>query len=272
MKTISQLIFIVILCIAKLTHAQQCTYEKFDGNDLDASAVLLNSDPVLIVTHASTVFDGRMTTKLGIDQTVAYAKKNHYQVVYLQTDLQAPSGYFYFPQECKPDYLVASSGGGFIFKIPSRHMISVGGHWQACQKDTLLSVLKQWASLPEGHFRITYVMSGIYIFPHIATPEDPYYSRMRDYLDQVNPQHKASMEKLNLLEMMNLIGDDSLKEDYLRRMTPPQAMKGVPSEFDPLRDIPENFELRLELNGEDLGVLRPGKSPKTSTIVFSYID
>src|ERR1700748_2176116 len=81
--------------------------------------VNLSNESVMIVTHPSTLWDGRFASKVGMDAAVIYAKHHNIPVIYLAGN---NSNETYFFSDCKPTYWVQSSGGEFSFDVAPNHV------------------------------------------------------------------------------------------------------------------------------------------------------
>ena len=104
----------------------------------DPSQISLNSDSVMIVTHASSNDDGRIASKFGVDEAVHYAKKHRIPIIYLQDDRPADR---YFMEDCSPDYWVFSKGGEVPFDVPVPRVYLAGGHLELCLSVTVNDIL-----------------------------------------------------------------------------------------------------------------------------------
>src|SRR5437763_13220741 len=110
----------MMLCLVSIPSLASCGAHTFaDPRDLR-----LPGDSLMIVTHASSNDDGRIATKLGVDQAVRFAKERHIPVIYLQDDRPEEA---YFMEDCKPDYWVSSTGE-VRFDVPASRLYLIGGH------------------------------------------------------------------------------------------------------------------------------------------------
>lgn len=221
--------------------------------------VKLNPESVLIVTHPSTQWDGRFVSKLGMDATVAMAKKSGIPVVYLQDTLPTNASSYFF-SDCNPNYWVASVGGEFFFPVPSKHVISVGGHWEMCQRNTLGFLFRDYWQR-SGDLRLTQVMDGIYSYPtDFMSKADPYFPSLLAFLAITTYGRPDSwpFPKTSLLENMGIIKDKALQVAYLKRNLPPYEK------------LPARYGVRLVLNGEEIETLRKpvGSNPAMLTLEF----
>lgn len=92
---------------------------------IEPSQVTPNSDAVLIVTHASSTYDTRLSSKRGVDKAVSFAKSRGIPVIYLQDNTAAEK---YFTADCSPDYRVFSRDGELPFEVKASQVYVVGGH------------------------------------------------------------------------------------------------------------------------------------------------
>lgn len=228
----------------------------------DPARVKTGEGPLLIVTHPSTQWDGRFVSKLGMDATVAWAKTRNIPVVYLQ-DSQPSNAQTYFFSDCNPTYWVQSSGGEFEFAVTSRHVISVGGHWEMCQRSTFEYLIQRnWRNM-DGDLRLTLVMDGIYSHPLSSmSPNDPFWPAMQKFLEIVTYGRPGSwpFPKTSLLENMGIIGDRRQQVEYLKRSMPSVSL------------MPARYEIRLVLNGAAPELVRPGQGPRPPVLTLEFID
>lgn len=239
-----------------------CPMPKFTSPE----NVVLTGDKMVLVTHASTAWDGRFTSKAGMDQTVEFGKKHGMPVVYLQDNdpLEIDSEKSYFWSDCNPTYVVESSAGEFDFKVSASHVYTVGGHWDACELKTVEHLVRQWKlSQPTQNLTITYVMDGLYLYGNGVTSDDPYYAEWNQFLDRLsfkNPRASWQMKKLNLLEAWSIINDTekknshSLMTEFLKEQLPPS-----------LSSFPPQYRIELWLDGKLLEVLQDAAPSNTDS-------
>lgn len=237
--------------------------------------IQLEGRAVLIVTHASTDWDGRFVAKKGIDETVAFAKSQEIPIVYLQGTKEDEPEIFktYYYADCNPDYTVLSEVGEFDFSLPMNHVYTVGGHWDACQNATMESLMRLWKNKAQQDLRITYVMDALYLYgsdvkgDYPGIKGDPYktvFDQTMNLITQGMPESEFwSKRKINLLQMMEMI-PHSLKLDFLKR------------EIPLLSDMPEIYRVVIEYKndqGEIIAteVMREMDSPDAPTLTFEYI-
>ena len=228
-----------------------------------SNQVKLNEGPVMIVTHPSTQWDGRFVSKLGMDAAVAFAKQQKVPVIYLQ-DSAPSNNQTYFFSDCNPTYWVSSSGGEFNFNVPSRHVLSVGGHWEMCQKTTLKDLFyNNWSKVTEGNLRLTQIMDGIYSYPtDYMYSSDPYYKDLTAFLKIVTYGRPSNwpFPKTSLLENMGIINDSQLQIQYLKRNLPPY------------QQINPKYTVELVINGKQVEVLRQGTGANPPTLTLEFYN
>src|SRR4051812_11391548 len=81
----------------------------------DSAQVNLGTDAALIVTHPSTQWDGRFSSKLGMDAAVKFAKSHKMPVVYMEDANTGNGSDSYFFSDCQPTYWFHSLGGEFSY-------------------------------------------------------------------------------------------------------------------------------------------------------------
>lgn len=236
--------------------AQPCKRGEFTPPE----RVHLSGETVLLVTHPSVAFDGRMGSKLGMDAAVKLAKTRKTPVVYLHDD--GPDREYFFG-DCEPDYWMYSAGGELKIDLKPANVISVGGHWELCQSATLHDVMLLWARQPQRDHRITVYMDGVYMKGSMSFQEsDPYYGDFQRFVGIVNYGRggEAFSNKLTMLEAMGIIVDEQRKTDFLSRSLPHYE-----------RTLPD-YRVELRLNGAHARVLQKGKGSRPPTLVFEFID
>jgi hypothetical protein len=227
----------------------------------DATRVALPADqPVLIVTHPSTLWDGRFSSKVGMDAAVAYAKKRSYPVIYLEDNADEQT---YFFSDCSPTYWVDSSGGEFAFRVPSNHVYSVGGHWELCQANTQSDLMTAWSSKRDVPLTFTQVLDGLYAYGQYVRSDDPYANDFNRFMDIVSfrkPGYDWPKRKHNMLEMMGVIQNDAREVEYLKR--------GLP----PFTQIHASYKIELWYNGRMIETLRQGRPTNPPVLKMEFID
>ncbi|MBE0615466.1 MAG: hypothetical protein IH604_17495 [Burkholderiales bacterium] len=233
-----------------------CPPHKFAQPD----QIRIKGDSVMIVVHATSTFDSRISTKRGLDEAVRFAKNMRIPVIYLQDD--SPEQ-FYFMEDCAPDYWVYSDGGEITFDVTPTHVYIAGGHLEICLSATLHDVLFQWAKRSPGHFTVTYLMDAIYSNGKIIDPSDPFYpdfARFRDIVTYGRPGGEH-WPKLSLLETMGIIVKEEHELEYIKQILP---------RWD--KTFPKSYRIEVQLNDSVKKVLRatPGWNPPT--LLFQFVD
>ena len=226
----------------------------------DPAQVRFQSDSLMIVTHASSNDDGRLSSKFGVDAAVRYARLNRVPVVYLQDDRKAEN---YFMEDCKPDHWVYSLDGEIKFDVTASHLYVVGGHLEECLSRTLHDVLEIWSKKPPRDLTVTYFMDGIFSNGKKIEPTDPYHRSLQRFFGVVNYARPAgeTFPKLNLLETMGLIVDTQRQFDYLTRVVP---------HFE--RTLPD-YRVILTMSDVDRPrVLQQGRGRRPPVLKLEFID
>lgn len=227
----------------------------------DPKQIQFSGDSVLIVTHPSTDFDGRMSTKVGMDAAVRFAKQNRIPVVYLQDD--GPNEHYFF-EDCHPDFWVSSQGGELSFQNIPRHLYSVGGHWELCQSFTMNDVLLSWSKQPKEDAKITVFMDAVYMKATMSFQDsDPYYSDFQRFLGIVNYDRvmsEAFSNKITMLEAMGVIIKQDRQLDFLIRSLP-QYQRTLP-----------DYKVVITLGGSFSRVLQKGKGSNPPVLTFDFVN
>lgn len=165
-------------------------------------------DAALIVTHPSIVWDYQASSKPGVDRIVSFARGYGLPIVYLQDNLSLNQ---YFYSDCEPTYFVYSFGGEIGFPLPVHHLISAGGHLEACEHLTVETALASWSAQHVADaLKISFYADGIYMDGRGVLPTAPYYADLQRY------KKISAREKFTLGELTRLIGDEALTIEFLK--------------------------------------------------------
>lgn len=235
------------LLVSQFAGAASCPPHKIS----EPANVIITSKEVLIVTHASSNFDGRYGAKPGADRAIQYAKSRGIQTVYLQ---QEKIGEAFYVENCEPDYWVYSESGNLKFDVPASHVYSVGGHWDngMCQSQTVADLLDIWGKQPPRPLTLTTFMDGTYMEGRQFEPTDSYYGDLagfRTILFYELPSTMAS-QKMTLLEAMGVIKNETKKMEFLERNLP---------HFE--RSLSRDFRVELKVN-DRIKLLQEGRGTK----------
>jgi hypothetical protein len=224
----------------------------------EPSDVKLAADSVMIATHASSNDDGRIATKLGVDEAIRYAKSRHIPVVYLQDDRPEDN---YFMEDCRPDYWVFSTGE-VRFDVPASHLYLVGGHLEECMSATVHDVLLNWSRKPKRKLTVTYIMDGIFSNGRYIQDSDPYIKRYRRFINIVTYNKPAGehFQKITLLETMGLIMDEKKQYEYIERILPHYE-----------RTLPD-YRVEVKLMDSVVKVLQRGRGDRPPVLRFNFVD
>lgn len=225
-----------------------------------AKNVQLDGDAVMIVTHASSTFDARFSSKHGMDEAVAYAKRKKIPVVYLIDE--SPARY-YFMEDCTPDYWVRSMDGEVEFDVKPGRLFVAGGHMELCLSRTLHDVLYQWSRRPARDLTVTLIMDAIYSNGKSVEPSDPFYNDFNWFMGVVTYGRPGGERwpKLNLLEMTGVIKKPVNDTLFLEKLLP---------RWD--RTFPREYRVELQLNDGPVRTLREGAGFFSPRLKFHYVD
>jgi hypothetical protein len=224
------------------------------------SDLLLENEAVLIVTHASASFDPRYATKRGVDEAVAFARRQGMPVVYLEDD-EAPESYF--AADCAPDYQVFSEAGELPLEVRATEVYVVGGHLELCLGRTLQDIIGSWSHRPHPRLRLTFLMDGIYSNGESLRKADPYYAAATRFTDIVSygRSDRKAWSKLTLLETAGIIEDAELRYAYLQRVLP---------QFE--HTLSPSYRVVLQFNDEAPRLLRRGNARSNMALQFRFVD
>ena len=197
-------------------------------------------------------------SKRGIDEAVRLARRAKIPVVYLQGDSPAE---YYFADDCKPDYWVASQDGEVTFEVPE-HVYVLGGHLELCLSRTLHDVLLSWKRNPKRNLTITYLMDGIYANGKSIEPGDRYYGDFERFMGIVTHGRPAGEHwpKLSLLEMMGIILKEEHEIEYLTKILPHYEST-----------LPRGYRVELKLN-DTVRTLQKVAGWRPPTLRFEFLD
>lgn len=220
----------------------------------------VNSDSVLIVTHATTVFDPRFSSKRGVDEAISYARVKGIPIIYLQDNSPEQS---YFMDDCKPDFRAFSSDGEVSFEIRPSKVYVVGGHLEQCLYNTVTDVLSSWAKQSSRNLTLTFLMDGIYSNGDLIRDTDYY---RRDYGLYMRAQTHRYREddpwpKITLLDSLGIINQEDNEIEYLRRTLP-----------DYTSIMPEEYRVELKLNNVPAVQLQEAPEDVAPTLQFNFVD
>jgi hypothetical protein len=224
----------------------------------DAADVHLTGNSLMIVTHASSNDDGRIATKLGVDQAIRFAKQARMPVVYLQDDRPEEA---YFMEDCSPDYWVSSTGE-VRFGVPASRVYLIGGHLEECLSATVHDVLLEWSRQPKRNLTLTYFMDGIFSNGRYVQASDPWSGRYYRFIGIVTYAKPAGehFQKVTLLETMAVIRDQRKQYEYLERILP---------HFE--RTLPD-YRVEIKVMDAPARVLQRGRGERPPVLRFHFID
>jgi hypothetical protein len=181
--------------------------------------VVLDSDAVLLVTHASSTYDTRLSSKLGIDRAVRFARQMGIPVIYLED--KTPEAQ-YFTADCSPDYRVFSRDGELPFEVKATHVYVVGGHLEHCLARTVEGVVNSWARQRVRDRTLTFLMDGIYTTGELIEESDPFYKDFTQFKRAIAHRRTDAdpMPKLTLLETLGLIDEEETEIEFVKRALP----------------------------------------------------
>lgn len=223
-------------------------------------AVRIDSSSVLIVTHASALYDSRYAIKHGLDQAVMWAKERRIPVVYLVDE--SPIRY-YEMEDCSPDYWVRSIDGEVPFDVNARTVYFAGGHLEHCLNRTANEVLfRQMAQRP-SRTQYVFLMDAIYSNGKSVEESDPYYKDFSIFAGVISygrPGGEAA-PRVSLLEIAGAIKSIRHQVDYFRKILP---------RWD--RSTPADYEINLTIKDLQSEILRKGKSFGGPKLEFIFVE
>lgn len=244
----------LLLCVAQ-AHAS-CHKHPFT----DPLQVSLDSNTVLIVTHASPVYDPQYSTKRGVDEATSFAKSKGIPTVYLKDSY---SGDEYFTADCSPDYWVQSENGELSFQVPSSRVLVAGGHLEQCLFHTVNDVLASWAEQPKRNLTMTFLMDAIYSSGDLVKDSDAYAGNFSLYMRAMTYRHAEDepWPKVSLLQTLGMINNEDSELEFLTRTLP---------NFNEV--LPADYRVELQLNDSTVRVLKQAQGKDAPTLRFQFVD
>lgn len=224
------------------------------------SQVVLNSDAVMLVTHASATYDTRMSGKLGVDRAIRAARQKGIPAVYLEDRTPETQ---YYTAECSPDYRVFSRDGEVPFEVKASRVFVVGGHLEHCLARTVKEVIASLARQPVRDRNLTFLMDGIYSTGELIDESDPFYQGFRQFKRAIAHRRTDAdpAPKFSLLETLGLIDQEETEVEFLRRAQP-NSGEVLTSAYDVL----------LSLNGTLSQKIRGEPELAAAKIRFNFVD
>ncbi len=227
--------------------------------------IKITQNEILIVTHASEIWDTKRSSKKGIDKTIEYAKSNNLEIVYLASD-EHRNGDSYV-KDCNPTYWAKSSGGELHFPINSNHIISVGGKFEFCQGTTIAAIIfDNWGAKNKEDLVITQVLDSIYMVGSDIREDAPYYTKYKNAVTEYIP-HKSIYKggdivenPITLLQLRDIIKDQTQYISFLKNHLP----------F--YQNISTNYQIIFNYNNLVIEVIRKGIGFNPPTLTFEFID
>jgi len=254
-STTARALLVLALCFA--AHAKAgCPEPTFTApQDLK-----LTGEKVMIVTHASSVFDSRYSTKHGVDAAVKWAKEKKIPIVYLADESPMSS---YFMEDCSPSYWVRSVDGDVVFEVKAKDIFLVGGHAELCLSRSVHDILFQASKRQQQALTLTYFMDGIYSNGKTVNESDPFYKDFMQFMGVATFGRPGGERwpKLNLLEATGIIKNIENDYHYLQELIP---------RWD--RTFPKDYRVELQLDDFAVRVLQPGRGFSAPRLKFHFID
>lgn len=226
----------------------------------DPSQVKPNSDAVLLVTHASSTYDTRLSSKRGIDKAVSFAKSKGIPVIYLQDNTPAEK---YFTADCSPDYRVFSRDGELPFEVKASRVYVVGGHIEQCLSRTIEGVINSWARQQTRNLSLTFLMDSIYSTGELVEESDPYYDAFSQFRRIIAHRRTDAdpMPKLTLLETLGVIDQEESEIEFLARTLPNSG-----------EVLTSRYKVELSLNSMLTRQIEAEPEGAIARIRFNFVD
>ncbi len=219
-----------------------------------------DQDSLLILTHASTKYDGRLATKYGVDRATRFARRHGIPMVYLQDDADESN---YFTEDCSPQYWLYSASGELGFEVQSSNVYVAGGHLEQCLFTTINEVISSWAGQEKRDISLTYLMDAIYSSGELIRDSDEYSTDYGMFMRVLNygRAEDAPWPKITLLETAGLIRQQDRVVEYMKRTLP-----------DFRSSLSRNYRVELYLNDDEVAVLQDPPVWDTPVLKIHFVD
>lgn len=251
-----KLIFVIALALLPGLAQAYCPTRPLSSPD----QVSLDTDSVLIVTHASARYDTRFSTKQGLDYATSIARGKGVPLVYLHDDAAEQD---YFTKDCAPEYWIFSENGELGFHVLPSHVYVAGGHLEQCLFRTVQDVIFSWSMQNERDLTLTFLMDAIYSSGELVSDSDDYYTNFGAFM-RVLEHGRAEDDpwpKITLLQTMGIISQQKQALDYLKRALPDFASAMQP-----------DYRVELQLNNSPVKVLQDMPAWNSPVLKFQFVD
>jgi hypothetical protein len=117
--------------------------------------------PVLMVTHASSIFHTSKKIKPVLDKLVVDFKQKQSSVIFLLHNDETED-YSWFSEDRKPDFALFSHGGEHSFLLNHPEVTMVGGYFSQCFRRSVQDTITRYFLTQKNELHITLPMAGIY--------------------------------------------------------------------------------------------------------------
>lgn len=249
-------LFVVALALFPCLAQAYCQTRPLSSPD----QVSLDTDSVLIVTHASARYDTRFSTKQGLDYATSIARGKGIPLVYLHDDAAEQD---YLTKDCAPEYWVLSENGELGFHVLPSHVYVAGGHLEQCLFHTVQSVIFSWSMQDERDLTLTFLMDAIYSSGDLVNDSDDYHANFGAFMSVL--EHGRGEDdpwpKITLLETMGIISQQKYALEYLKRALPDFGNTMQP-----------DYRVELQLNDSPVKVLQDMPAWNSPTLRFQFVD
>lgn len=183
-------------------------------------SVLLDTPTVVFITHASTLFDPLKVSQPGVNRVINAFRSLDIPIVCFHdrhNPNNPPGRYLY--DDWNRLTIVSSDIGHYDFDMSRvRHVISMGGFFGCCERNTVADTVRLWRrDAPGENLRITQVVDGT--FDMAEGVPDPVVAKVRQFQrDVVWSRH--SKGSITVEQTLSLIDDDRFSVEFLRKQLP----------------------------------------------------
>ncbi len=238
-------------------HAEE--YEQQSGKLEFAkpASIKIDSDRVLIVTHACSVWDEKCTTKSANDITIKWAKENKIPVIYLQDDFDQKT---YFCEDRKPNFFAKSNLGEFSFAVKPTQVLTTGGYSSYCQRETMRDLLKRWSARQESA-DVCQVTTAIYEYTYSELLPSDIRTKASDVLIK-----KHGVSTVPFSDVLDLFDSDESRIAYLKTRVE-DYINGNKYKND---KVMTDFRIVVKYRGKEV-VVQEGKGNPPFNLTYRFV-
>ncbi len=126
--------------------------------------LILSGDQVLVVTHASQLFDKEARTKSGLDQIIEHFTQQQWPVAFVMSDDQLYD-FSWFSHNRSPTLAIFSRDGEHHLKLAAKKVYLAGGYFSLCLNRTLNQIANGGAAKIKIYLPMNAIYEDVYFWP-----------------------------------------------------------------------------------------------------------